>query len=483
MTPEQRLLNALSGISDDLIAEAAPRPRRVPWRRLLAVAACVALVVGLLPHLGGRGGGSDGTGIEYDHYVGPVMPLTVLGSAEGLTATRQLTYDFAPYAKTTGQTSTPTHYHVHTLVSDDYTLYNTTNRDMTVTAVYPFPARLSDFEDTIPSITVDHIPQEAQLVTGPNLHQGAYSGSELIEALKDEAYMTRAFDVLPMGEQPVTVYQISSVRYDGPVGDNPTLAFRFCAPVDTSHVLTYGAPGMSYDDDTGEYRVTARRLSAFENDDCFVVVLGADLTNPVLQGYSNGACEPGTEVEGFTADLTRYETTLGAFLQKSVAWDEYRNLHNQGTTQTICTRMTDEDMAGYTLQLMEHYDSLGISGFDRMVFLEDWMSAALYASRMMYLTFEVTIPAGGTAEIQTRQIKDGSTNYRSGRNQDRDGYDMMTRLGSNLRFTIQTASIINTEGVTILDQSFGFDLENGITTVTLDMSREHYWINVKRDRK
>lgn len=45
-----------------------------------------------------------------------------------------------------------------------------------------------------------------------------------------------------------------------------------------------------------------------------------------------------------------------------------------------------------------------------------------------------------------------------------------TDVGSAFVFSGQNASISNTEYVTIVGQNFGFDLENGITEVELDMS-------------
>ena len=54
----------------------------------------------------------------------------------------------------------------------------------------------------------------------------------------------------------------------------------------------------------------------------------------------------------------------------------------------------------------------------------------------------------------------------------------MTQLGSDLTFTRQTASVETRGLVEIVQQNFGFDAENGVTTVTLDPSVEHYYMNV-----
>ena len=51
------------------------------------------------------------------------------------------------------------------------------------------------------------------------------------------------------------------------------------------------------------------------------------------------------------------------------------------------------------------------------------------------------------------------------------GYDLATRLGSVLPLTRQTASIETRGLVEIVEQNFGFEPENGVTTVTLDPLR------------
>ena len=69
-----------------------------------------------------------------------------------------------------------------------------------------------------------------------------------------------------------------------------------------------------------------------------------------------------------------------------------------------------------------------------------------------------------------------------GDDKNKDGYDMATQLGSNLTFTEQTASICKHEQIEIIDQNFGFDPKNGITTVPLHLNQEHYWIQVRKLR-
>ena len=56
----------------------------------------------------------------------------------------------------------------------------------------------------------------------------------------------------------------------------------------------------------------------------------------------------------------------------------------------------------------------------------------------------------------------------------------MSKLGSNLACTEQTATLEDRGLIEIVRQNFGFDLENGVNTVTLDPEQEHYYLEVKR---
>ena len=89
----------------------------------------------------------------------------------------------------------------------------------------------------------------------------------------------------------------------------------------------------------------------------------------------------------------------------------------------------------------------------------------------------VTIPAGETVEVEAKYHQEASTDFH-GAKQDRDGYDLATRLGSSLDFTEQSAAIKGWEFIEILRQNFGFRPNKGITEVTLDPDVERYYLEV-----
>ena len=109
------------------------------------------------------------------------------------------------------------------------------------------------------------------------------------------------------------------------------------------------------------------------------------------------------------------------------------------------------------------------------------MDEVLSVDRVLYLKTEVTVPTGGTAEVTAQYWKAPSFDFAcsgSGR-RNLQGYDLMTTLDSTLTFTAQTASVTHAENVQITGQNFGFDPENGVTEVTLDLNQPHYYLEIQ----
>ena len=102
--------------------------------------------------------------------------------------------------------------------------------------------------------------------------------------------------------------------------------------------------------------------------------------------------------------------------------------------------------------------------------------------RVCYLQAQLTIPAGGSVTLSAVMTKPASFDYYCAHteNQGVYGYDMVTRLGSTLTFTGQSATLEDRGQIEIVRQNFGFDLEQSVSTVTLDMDVEHYYLEVKR---
>ena len=114
-----------------------------------------------------------------------------------------------------------------------------------------------------------------------------------------------------------------------------------------------------------------------------------------------------------------------------------------------------------------------------LMFLNDYISLGLYADRIMYLTFPVTIPAGETVTVEAQSVKYSSPCYGK-RGDDVHGYELMTSLGSGLNITEQIVRTVNIDSAELVDNNFGFDWENSVTEVILDSNVQQYWMQVKR---
>lgn len=515
----ERLFRILGLIDEDLIEEvpagfsAAP-PRRTPWKRYLAAAACVTLVCGVgftwLATGGFRGMGSsapmepsgssnDGSGHDegaaFMSYAGPVFPLLLAEETDGLTAKRTITWDFAPGTFADGS---PRQWGAS--VTDSYTLVNITDSDQTVTALYPFAGSFTELASQRPTVTLDG--EETEVV----LYAGAYAGgfrdagvddgstwnleypdswTDYKALLEDGSYLDAALEDGPVLDLPVTVYAFAGST--APAGyDAATQAIEFTIDQSKTTVLTYGFNGASWDEDTGwrQYSYFVPNGQRMDTDPKLLVVLGEDLGDYTLAGYEDGGCDRGEELEGVRCTVTRYETTLDAVLD------------------TLCRSyletyadwqwgMTEDETAAvpYSLfrraagELLVQYGPLGGDVKDRYAGgrLDDLISEAMSQQRVLYLAVPVTVPAGGKVDITFKLWKEPSFDFgcSGSENVGLQGYDLVTALGSNLDFTAQTAALVNTEGVDIVRQNFGFDLESGVTEVALDPEAEHYYLEVR----
>ena len=363
----ERLFRALGLVDPALVEEAlTARRRAVPWRRWGALAACLALVIGFgwlaAGGFGGYGSGMSGgadsgssggdsaasgspggpgensgggaggveDGIAFLSYAGPVLPLSTVEAAAGLTAERTVAWDFAQGAYPDGE---PRQWGAE--VTDAYVLRNTTEAEITVTALYPFAGNFSELADTLPAVTVDGEAVE------PSLHAGPYSGGfqptfgaetpdtmNLADLdgwtgykalLESGAYREQALGPYPVLDIPVTVYEFSDFEAPHEAYQAATQAVSFPIGPGRTTVLTYGFNGMESDGDFRRYSYFVPDGMRNEAEVKLLIVLGEDIGDYVLQGYQDGGCDPGEEIGGVSCTVTRSGTTLDAALDRACA--------------------------------------------------------------------------------------------------------------------------------------------------------------------
>lgn len=515
----EELLDAIGDAKDEYVSDAyharkGKMPRWAKWTS--AIAACLCLVIGggiyVLNHIVANAGGGGDTDLTYMCYAGPVLPMTIQGDVEGITAQRHVNFDFTPYISVkrsyedNGETHTYDYSQSESIITDSYILKNETEKDQMLTLLYPFIGDMRNW-DFYPTITVNGLTVEMVMHPGPYSggFEGAWgaknqqTGSVNIKAidsfegyaalLADDSYKNAAFDEFPLLEQSVTVYRLSDYVYSATTEDvNPSLCMEFYVDYAKTTVLSYGMNGGSVNAETGYcarmigdivYKPNARE--EFQHpDDGYVILVGEDLESYTIQGYRDMGCEDGEELDDLGCTVTRYETTLGEIIRELMA-DYLRDDFGAEESQTSFQTPTLEMYCGLSAELLTTYGVLGDTPVERYDFgmLEDVFSSVKCDSRIIYLSFDVTIPAGESVTIEATMRKDASVDF-VGKDAGKDGYDMATQLGSNLTFTEQTASISGYNAIEIVGQNFGFDLGNGITEVTLDRNELHYWLAVQK---
>lgn len=483
----ERLFEALSKIDEGKIDEAAPteRKKQFHWKRWAAVAAALVLVVGvgrwILPRLGDSAGksGTGGSGADgastFMSYAGPVFPLTLKEADSAITAEREITLDFATWVDQQHPTDIQ--------VSDTYTLTNTSSQDKTISLLYPFTGELWELEEQMPTLTAGG----NRLTT--TLHAGGYSGGfigtggaeseerwNLAELnsweqykilLADGSYQQGAFEDYPdLSDIPAIVYEFTDPQGDGTRTASIQSAFEL--DFGKTQVLSYGFNGMSSDQEGGWMGMLFDIPMSWEyNGPRYLIVLGDDVWNMTIQGYAN----VGRDERDFTVTVRRYETSLEDILRE-VAQQRY-NWQEVKADFVMFFGLMKENLTAYGIlsedpaerYIENRLEDLDFHGMDRVFYLET----------------EITIPAGENVIVEADMTKESSYDFYCvhTENQGVYGYDMVTKLGSNLICTQQTALLENRGQIEIVRQNFGFDLENNISKVTLDPDQEHYYLEVK----
>ena len=503
----ERLFRILGWVDEDLIEEAdtasspAASRRRPRWgRAVLAGSACAAALwaaVVMLSHLSdlsgatgnssgstaaagesaagadGANGGAAAEAAGFDSYAGPVFSLLTTEETP-LTAERTVTWSFPSASSSTAQ------------VQDTYLIHNDSDTACTVTAYYPFSASLDTLSRFSPAVTLDGQPADAALAMGD--YAGTYTGvwrdngvddstwnlapprewTDYADLLADETYWTAALTERVSLDIPVTVYRFS----DSPAPEGQRAATRAVTvtPGADTTILTYGFNGYGESEGLPQYSYFLRENRAVSP---MLIVLGTDLQDYALAGYTDGGCEEKLELGPCT--VTRTETTLEAVLQelcRSIL-DQQDGTGRQG--------LEDLDPALYqdaAVRLLTSQGPLSDTPADRYSEnrLDDLLQEVLSMDRLFFHTFSITVPAGGSVEVSCSMEKAASFNFYESDSSNTLGFDFLTGPTGGLSLTTLTAVLEQLETASILDQNLGFD--SGLTQVALDPAQPHYYLTL-----
>lgn len=488
----EKLFKIIGLIDDDLIEAAennkpAGKASKKSWIRLTALAASVVFVISsglwyvnrhsmLNKNLDG-GGSGHGESSSFMHYEGPVLPLNADGDINGITASRNIHLDFS--SNNTEESDL--------LVTDSYILTNNTSNSKTIDVIYPFISSISDSGRFTPELKLNGEHVETELLFGD--YTGGFTGTGdgnnttynianinswngYKSLLEDGSYFKAAQSEKPLKDQRVTVYTFYDVTYPKEY-NAATLAIEFNLPRGSS-VLTYGINGSRIDNESSQHQYN---FFVGHNEGQKIIIIGEPPRNYKIQGYENGACEK--KVNNITGNV-KVETMMFSQVIRN-CMEEYNRNYN--ASRDFSTLVGDELMYKAVVSMFE-YTVLGNGPMDRYQWmrLDDIIGESYSLERVMYLKAKVTIPAGKSAEIESKFIKGASYDFTCAdpqKNRGVKGYDMMTKLGSSLVFTEQRAGINLPDNCEIVRQNFGFDIKNNIMNVTLDMEQERYYIDIR----
>ena len=469
---------------------------------LIGALSCALIMTGCSGHCP-EGPSGHGEGVVFEFYDGPVFPLTFKEDEDAVTVSRNVDYNFSKYSEEYGSGST---------VTDSYELYNESKDDLTVTAVYPFVGSFNLLD--WPVITVNQSEADYEI------HAGAYAGGftggggdsvslnlqnyrsweEYAEMLSDGSYFSDAFSSPQNLNQPVVVYKVHDIVNQHEDARSAVLSMILDYDSAETDIFTFGFNGGGIQESDGgaegnelEYRLFF--VNEWPNRPDwkvkYLIAAGEDLRRYELQGYRDGSCTPGAELDGISASVTRVETTLGDALKvisklryDAVVGDASRGTSDRYINEKISFLQYYEQIVRHFMENgsmgaepKERYTSAWNGSFD--AFVDETMSL----TRIMYLTFDIIIPAGESVTVSAEQFKDGSHDYyygsAEGDGANLDGYDMMVSLGSNLSFRNLSASISGYDAVEIIRQNFGFDIAAGITEVNMDLNEPRYYLEVR----
>ena len=527
----ERLLTILGQVEDKKIDETADYTPKSSWKRWTALAAALALVIGvggtaLFSRMGGNAGAAGHQeGSIFMSYAGPVLPMTLREDNGAVAAQREITLDFQPWVpvweSVEDMLNDPDRapltqaereklqadlnesypqggtyrWSDDIKVEDSYTLTNGGNTDQTVSVLYPFVSELRYLHENRPTLTVDGEPVETAV------HVGAYPGGfapavgdtehpedtvnlkELNswegyrDLMEHGAYRANALAPVPnLDQMEVTVYEITlpSVQPEGH-DSNPTTRVTFRYDPEKTTILNGGFHGFS-SNENGSYTLLAGRDS-YQNQGksktCYLICLGEELIDLTLDDREQSGWDADTpKLDCHPGHVEQYTLGLGQAIDQ-VMKQPYQPKAPKGYEELFQRAVWEW---AYRCILQDQIQRYNYGNLD------DVCSDVLHTKRVFWLEREITIPAGSSVTAAVSMEKEPSFDFHcaGGKNRNVKGYDMVTTLDSNLNFTEQTATLKDRGQIEIVRQNFGFDLENGVSCVELETEKPHYYLEVRR---
>lgn len=440
----------------------AERRSIATWIGFLLILLLGNFLLGSFFNIEGSGSG------DFNTYRGPVLPMTSLNGAEGVDVTRKVDFDFSPYQ---GQAEYGILTEGAAGITDTYSLTNTTNDTKTLELVYGFQGQFIDEREEFPSIAVDG--QEIEPVLYPSVDTGelirhTHNFEHFSQTLGENDFLGIAMEKPDKLDIPVTAYHFTDLAYEGTeVASYPMLTLQYSIDENTT-VWTNIVDSIGTTDD-GKHRLMIR----VDRAEGWIYTQGGTLIDLEFGGNKGYNTNENSSIE-VKFQVETYETTLDDVIRLHAQNYDYWAIHGQESYPNPGC-VTPEILAEGTIKRIHEKGFLEPS--DRIRLISELFQETITEPRMMYMVFPVTLEPGRSATVDASYIQEPSYDI-NGPKQYREGYELATKLGSDLHFTALGSSLSNTEAITLGKQNFGFDLDKGITEVNLDLNVERYYLEV-----
>lgn len=414
--------------------------------------------------------------------LGPLMPMTFTSENGNVSADRDITYDF---------TDSPAN--GIAAIVDEYVITNTSGEAQTLTYLYPYTGYRYDILANKPVVTVDGTATE------PVIANGIYYGNNIYDYTMpynqfattddyhtlleedvagtapkaDESVMNDTVTVYEYGylyvaehEYPATLFGVEKEYMDSVYTVNMSLLFED---------EQYAYYGYLYEDED-DYKETGQ----FDHK---AMLIFKDEVPANITAYSGELTEENWDyvpVEEISIETNVYKCTFKELASELV------------DTELKGTAYADDD--AYKALFL---DKLMIMISDSVAYRNGANSETEYYLLSLYdldlllieaanpfgfylLEDTLTVPAGGSVTIRFEYDKIGKY-WEEPEDMYRGifGYDNCPNLGTNITFTSQSATIADNGDIEIVEQNYGFDLENNIRNVELELDAERYYMYVR----
>lgn len=506
---ERKLFDAVTYVKEELIEETQDfldkkEGKKFKWRTWKLVAASLFLVLSLgsfaiwqnyLPFGGSRSPGSgssgyDGDLLDFMSYAGPVLPLSLDKTSESIKAERSIIYDF-PFEKEESIRVRGSQ------IKDQYTLTNTSKEDIEVNIIYPFVSNYNELHKDIPTLFIDDKKIEA------NIYPGSYKGNfmeknskesdidlglarvnnwkDFKKILEDGTYIDNAFSAYPDLNQKVIVYEFTDFIAPLDQYKAASQAISFKIDSNKTNILHCGFNGMKWNDDgLREYSYFVPNPEHENKIDNvkMLIIFGEDIGEYELEGYKDGGTEKGNELEGVSVKISRYEDILSHVIEKTLNQDYFKQDENN-----LLELIEKEMFLGSLTEFFYYHNILGheITDWHASEGLMEIASEVKVMDRVFYLEYPIKIASGESLSILADFYKKPSFDFSGAKTKKQgiQGYDLATKLDSNLNINSLEAEIRNIKNIEIVNQNFGFDISKDLTKVNLDPSVDYYYLEIR----